>query len=152
MKITCGVFIINSDKRVLLTHPTNHPITFWSIPKGGLDEGEKLIEAAIREVWEETNLKLSVTLVKDLKDAEGNDFVIYNKTKKKLKAFYYESTIDISKVSIICNSLVYRKGKDKEPFPENDKHGWADYKQARKLLHYSQIPFLDSLYKQNLIN
>lgn len=151
MKTTCGIFIINSDKRILLVHPTNHPDNFWSIPKGiqNIDETHK--EAALREVYEETNLKLKSSKVFLLKDINDKKSIIYksNKKDKKLVTYYYISDIDISNNIIICNSLVYKK--DKLPFPENDKHGWATYKQAKKLAHYSQQSFIESLYKQNLI-
>jgi 8-oxo-dGTP diphosphatase len=32
----------------------------WSLPKGKLDEGESFEEAAVREVWEETGLRVSL--------------------------------------------------------------------------------------------
>jgi 8-oxo-dGTP diphosphatase len=32
----------------------------WSLPKGKLDEGESFEEAALREVWEETGLRVSL--------------------------------------------------------------------------------------------
>lgn len=144
--ITCGVYIINNDKRVLLTHPTNQPEHFWSIPKGRKEKNESYRDAAIREVNEETGLILPPRKVIDI---QGDSVVKYYKRKNYLKGFYYISDKDISNEIIICRSLVYpKKGK---PFPENDKHGWATYEQAKTRLHYVQIPFLDELRKMKLI-
>jgi len=58
MRITNGAYIIDKRGNILITHPTNHVNTLWSIPKGLTDDDETSKEAAIREVWEETNLDL----------------------------------------------------------------------------------------------
>ena len=49
--ITSSGLVINDDKVLLIFHPY---IKHWFQPGGHIDEGESPIEAAIREVYEET--------------------------------------------------------------------------------------------------
>ena len=59
VKISAGTFIIYKNK-VLMCHPTTLPWTnSFSPPKGGVDEGETLLEAAIRETREEVGIYLT---------------------------------------------------------------------------------------------
>lgn len=56
---TAGVAIVFENK-LLVVHPTN---SGWKkgtcgIPKGGMDPGEDPMEAAIRELWEETGISI----------------------------------------------------------------------------------------------
>lgn len=58
MKIAAGI-ILRYNNKLLLCHPTNASYTnSFSFPKGGVEEGEDLMEAAIRECWEETGIKV----------------------------------------------------------------------------------------------
>ncbi|HEU0217017.1 MAG TPA: NUDIX domain-containing protein [Stellaceae bacterium] len=50
---SCGV-IITDGQRLLLGHASRSPR--WDIPKGGVEPGESLVEAARRELQEETGL------------------------------------------------------------------------------------------------
>jgi 8-oxo-dGTP diphosphatase len=50
--------VIVRDGRVLVVHRARHED--WSLPKGKLDEGETWEAAAVREVAEETGLRVTV--------------------------------------------------------------------------------------------
>ncbi len=56
------VFLIDPDDRVLLLHDHDPRAPglpeFWLTPGGGLDPGEQAATAAVREIWEETGLRL----------------------------------------------------------------------------------------------
>lgn len=65
MKTSSGVLITFNNK-ILLCHPTNAShINTYSPPKGLINEGENLIDAAIRECFEETSIKLDKSLIGD---------------------------------------------------------------------------------------
>ncbi len=57
MKKSAGVIIILNNSKILLAHPTNARwIGTFSFPKGGIEKDEKKINAAIRELAEETSI------------------------------------------------------------------------------------------------
>jgi ADP-ribose pyrophosphatase YjhB (NUDIX family) len=59
MKISAGLAVIYNNK-ILLVHPTNAPwIGSYGIPKGEIEEGEDLLDAAFRETAEETGIYFS---------------------------------------------------------------------------------------------
>jgi len=86
MVTTCGIFLLNKNNQILLVHPSNDPKNIWSIPKGMMETGETYIETALRETFEETNIKLDINSSKILKIFEF-DMIKYKKTKKQLKSF-----------------------------------------------------------------
>ena len=59
-----GIMVINSDKKIWMGHrPVIHNDEFkpqdkkrWQMPQGGVDKGEAPLEAAKRELWEETGI------------------------------------------------------------------------------------------------
>ena len=52
-------FVLNQDRsKLLLIKRSDLPI--WVLPGGGIEEGEDPKEAAVREVWEETGLKVDL--------------------------------------------------------------------------------------------
>jgi 8-oxo-dGTP pyrophosphatase MutT (NUDIX family) len=52
---SCGV-IVTDGRRLLLGHATNSPR--WDIPKGIAEPGESFVAAAVRELEEETGLRV----------------------------------------------------------------------------------------------
>lgn len=63
MKTSAGLVIIHNNK-ILLVHPTNAPwYHSFSIPKGEVEEGEDLLEAAIRETKEEIGVTYGRTYI-----------------------------------------------------------------------------------------
>lgn len=58
MKISSGIAIIYNNK-ILLCKPVNSGDGNYSLPKGGVDIGETLIDAAIRETIEEVGIYIN---------------------------------------------------------------------------------------------
>jgi len=56
--------LVTDGKRLLMGHSTNN--TFWDLPKGELDSGESPLEAAVRELKEETGLDAPIEELRDL--------------------------------------------------------------------------------------
>lgn len=130
MKNTCGIFLICNDK-LLIGHVTN--TSNWSIPKGLIDEGETHIEAALRELKEETNIDAEhIKLI----DTEAV-VVPYKHKKKTLYAFV--ATTDVEH-DAVCHSMVIQEGKD--PFPEIDMFEWVSFEDAMFKIHETQIQAL----------
>lgn len=55
MTVGCGV-ILEHDNQILLQHRTDQDV--WGIPGGIMEPGESFLEAAVRETYEETGLKV----------------------------------------------------------------------------------------------
>ena len=68
VRISAGTAILYKNK-ILLCHPTTLPwINSFSIPKGGVDEGETILQAAIRETSEEVGIDLDIKQISNPKD------------------------------------------------------------------------------------
>jgi len=57
--LAASAVIVDSDSRVLLIKRGHEPAkNLWSLPGGSVEEGENLVGAVIREVFEETGLRV----------------------------------------------------------------------------------------------
>jgi 8-oxo-dGTP pyrophosphatase MutT (NUDIX family) len=137
-----GVFLVRKDGKLLVCHPTNHAPTFWSIPKGKIDEGETPLQAAIRETFEECN----VSLIFNEKNLIELEPVNYGHKKKMIFPYVFfeakSDNLDWSKFDIKCNSNV---PLDRGGFPEMDDFKWVTLKEASELLHETQVACLDKI-------
>lgn len=62
-----GVFIFSADNKLLLGHAGVYADK-WSVPGGGIEEGETKEQAVIREIREETGIDLSEEMVEFIRD------------------------------------------------------------------------------------
>ncbi|MDP3341557.1 RNA pyrophosphohydrolase [Frigidibacter sp.] len=69
-----GVVLINAEGRIFAGRRIDSDAPAWQMPQGGIDEGEKPRQAALRELWEETGV--TEDLVEFL--AKSPDWVTYD--------------------------------------------------------------------------
>ena len=115
--LSCGVLILNASHQILLCHSTGN--SWWDIPKGHCDEGETPLQAALREVQEETSLVLHGPALMDLGVQQ------YLKSKD-LHLFATRLTTALDPKTCVCTSYFphYKTGK---PTPEADDFAWVDF-------------------------
>jgi len=145
---TAGLFIINKNKELLIAHPTNHALSFWSIPKGAVDENEDELNAAIRETIEEVNVDLSKYNV--IHKLTPIKYKGWNKKKKTIIPFvlfeWENPDIDFTKFELKCNSIVENGG-----FPEMDMFKFHTIYDLDTTLHNTQVEVLKEI-KEKFLN
>ena len=60
-----GIVVLNNENKVFVAKRIDNPKNFWQMPQGGINQNENFLQAAKRELEEETGIK-SVELVKEL--------------------------------------------------------------------------------------
>jgi predicted NUDIX family NTP pyrophosphohydrolase len=128
---------------VFLIHPggpfwVNKDLGSWSIPKGEYLPAEDPLDAARREFNEETGFV-----------ADG-EFIplapIKQKSGKIVSAWAVEGSVDAGAIRSNTFSMEWPpKSGRQEEFPEVDRAGWFNPRQARLKLNAAQAPFIDAL-------
>ena len=78
LRIGVGILLLNNENKVFVGKRIDNPQSFWQMPQGGVDKNEDFLQAAKRELKEETGIK-SVELIKEL-----NDWLEYDLPKNLL--------------------------------------------------------------------
>ena len=60
-----GIVLLNKINEVFVAKRIDNPKGFWQMPQGGVDKNENNLEAAFRELKEETSIE-NVKLIKEL--------------------------------------------------------------------------------------
>ena len=60
-----GVILLNKENKIFVAKRIDNSKNFWQMPQGGVNDGENLLEAAYRELEEETSIK-NVKLIKEI--------------------------------------------------------------------------------------
>ena len=76
LRLGVGIVLLNSDNKVFVGKRIDNPQNFWQMPQGGVDENEDFLQAAKRELKEETGIK-SVKLIKEINDRLEYDLPKY---------------------------------------------------------------------------
>ncbi len=129
---------------VLLAHPGGpfHRTTdtgAWTIPKGEVEPGERLIDVARREFAEETGHQPPAGRSIDLGE-------IRQKSGKRVVGWALEG--DLDPALAVSNTFEMewppRSGR-RAAFPEIDRVAWFDPVEARRRIKPAQAPFIDRL-------
>ena len=134
--ISAGVLVCNGPSLVL-GHVTNH--SKWDIPKGGVDVGESFLQAALRELTEETGIQASVSdlaLLGKFEYTAKKDLVLYVLPLAQLP--------DPS--SLTCTSMFENKHGKLQP--ELDRFQLVAWEQLPKYCSPQMSELLKSLQKQ----
>jgi len=62
-----GVVLLNKNNQIFVAKRIDNPKDFWQMPQGGIDNGENYLDAALRELKEETSIK-SVEVIQEIQD------------------------------------------------------------------------------------
>ena len=132
-KVECaGGIIINDQKEVVIVNQNNDS---WSLPKGHIDNGETPIQAAKREIYEETGIK-KLEYIRSL----GS----YQRYKIGL-----DGTDDLSELKTIYIYLFTTSQTTLTPIdPHNPYAKWIKYNEVENYLtHREDIKFFNNSLK-----
>jgi putative (di)nucleoside polyphosphate hydrolase len=65
LRIGVGIILLNNKNNIFVGKRIDNPKKFWQMPQGGVDLNESFLQAAKRELMEETSIK-SVKLIKKI--------------------------------------------------------------------------------------
>ena len=65
LRIGVGIVLLNNENNIFVGKRIDNPQNSWQMPQGGVDQNEDFLQAARRELEEETGIK-SVKLIKAL--------------------------------------------------------------------------------------
>lgn len=128
---TTGVVIIDGNKVLLTKHKeeAEHLTGVYGIPAGRIEEGETLIQAAIREVAEEVGLKI-----------REEDLMPIDKTYEAKIEREDGKTKEFSLDAFVCNKYEGSPEESNETIPE-----WVE---ISKLNEYKLLPNMEAVIKE----
>ncbi|TXT61418.1 MAG: hypothetical protein BAJALOKI2v1_30038 [Promethearchaeota archaeon] len=130
---SAGGIVLNKENKIIIV---NNKGKSWTYPKGHIEEGETALEAAKREIYEETGVK-TLKLIKSLNSYERVKF------KRKNNSFY-------SKIKEIFMFVFETDQDDLVPFDSSNPLAlWVPKEDVIDLLTYKEDKsfFLDNLDK-----
>lgn len=147
MKTSCGFIIYCKKTNEILLGKETHSKNNWSIPKGGKDDGENNLSAALRELYEEANITKDFIMSCKVFELP---IQVYNSRRKRLVPFL--AVCDHKPKDIKCNAhFIDSFGNS---VPEFSKLQWFDIDailNGEVLLHDTQMnAILQSKEKFNL--
>jgi predicted NUDIX family NTP pyrophosphohydrolase len=133
----------NNLPEILLVHPggpfwAKKDAGAWSIPKGEFEENENPLDAAKREVEEETGIKVSGKLIELTPVKQKSGKIIY--------AWAVQGDFDDAEIKSNTFEIEWppKSGK-KQSFPEVDKAGWFTMEEAKQKIVPGQAPLIEEL-------
>jgi predicted NUDIX family NTP pyrophosphohydrolase len=144
--VSAGILLFRTSDRgleVLLVHPggpfwRRKDLGAWTIPKGEVEPGEDLLDAARREFHEETGWPANGEVI-----SLGQ---VRQASRKIVHAWAIEGEFDPAALNSNTFEMEWppRSGK-LTSFPEADKAAWFAIDDARRYILPAQAPLLDAL-------
>ena len=134
------------NKKLLLLHTTGRAATHsYGIPKGGLEDNESNLEAAIRETYEESGIKVPINLI----SKNEYTFVVTSRKYKynKTVTYFIVEIDDLKKIGL--NGIEIPKSQLQ--LKEVDIAGFYNYRDAMNLIMQSQASVITVLLNKGLI-
>ena len=78
LRIGVGIVLLNHENKVFVGKRIDNPANSWQMPQGGVDKNEDFLQAAKRELEEETGIR-TVEVIKEL-----NEWMTYDLPKNLL--------------------------------------------------------------------
>ena len=128
---SAGIIVFRRDQDeclflLILSRLTKRPL--WEFPKGGVDEGETVQQAALRELFEETGINESeVRLIPEFEQTEDYRFTSGRSDRRSLihkQVTYYLAETD--KAEIVLSAK------------ESSEYAWLTLEAALKRLRYKE--------------
>jgi len=82
LRLGVGIALLNHENKVFVGKRIDNPKKYWQMPQGGIDKNESFVEAAKRELEEETGVKT----IKILK--EFDEWLIYDLPKNLINKIW----------------------------------------------------------------
>ena len=67
LRIGVGIVLLNRENNIFVGKRIDNPANSWQMPQGGVDKNENFLQAAKRELKEETGIK-TIKIIKEIED------------------------------------------------------------------------------------
>lgn len=112
--------------------------SYWALLKGGIEDGEDELMAAIREFNEESGIKLPQDVEKHIVKIT----TVKQNPKKRVTAFAV-------KYGNIDPKVCFSNMADNCDWPEIDKYAWVEYSELIKVTNATNVVFYDEIIRMD---
>lgn len=139
MTISAGIIAYayyNGEIMFFVGHPGGNRNDYWSMLKGQHDEGEELIDTALREFKEESTIGLS----------KYKDKLVYlGEAQQSKYKTVHAFALNLEHISSIDPKKCKSNMADNCPWPEIDKYRWMSYSDVISKTHKTHIDFYNKI-------
>lgn len=142
MKKSAGIIIVLNKDKVLLCHPSNSRwFGTYSFPKGGLEECESTLDAALRELKEETSVIVNKSQISNLDNPIVVTYENKKGTKYKTITLYTVYINNLSEINLDSEVIP----KERLQIEEIDWAGFIDKQEAELRIFHKTRSVLETI-------